>query len=85
MGLFSLIANAFGFSKREAKILVIGLDNSGKTTLINHLKPKKVNMFNIEINQSNCIFRLLPSKSHQQLAFKLKNFLKIIFILLYMI
>ena len=32
-GLFSMIANAFGFSKKEAKILVVGLDNSGKTTL----------------------------------------------------
>lgn len=40
--MFSLIASVFGMSKREAKILVIGLDNSGKTTLINHLKPKKV-------------------------------------------
>ena len=42
MGLFDIISDALGFKKREAKILVIGLDNSGKTTLINHLKPKKV-------------------------------------------
>ena len=42
MGLFKMIAKALGFSKREARILVVGLDNSGKTTLINHLKPKKV-------------------------------------------
>lgn len=41
-----MIADAFGFTKREAKILVIGLDNSGKTTLINHLKPKKVQFAN---------------------------------------
>lgn len=42
MGLFKMIANALGITKKEARILVIGLDNSGKTTLINHLKPKKV-------------------------------------------
>jgi ADP-ribosylation factor-like protein 6 len=42
MGLFEMIANAFGFSKKEARILVVGLDNSGKTTLIHHIKPKKV-------------------------------------------
>lgn len=36
-----MIATAFGFSKREARVIVIGLDNSGKTTLIHHLKPKK--------------------------------------------
>jgi len=41
MGLFKMIARALGLSKEEARILVIGLDNSGKTTLINHLKPKK--------------------------------------------
>jgi len=38
MGLFSLIARAFGFGRGEARVLVIGLDNSGKTTLIHHLK-----------------------------------------------
>jgi ADP-ribosylation factor-like protein 6 len=44
MGLFEMIASVFGYSKREARIIVIGLDNSGKTTLINHLKPKKVSL-----------------------------------------
>ena len=41
MGLFDMISSAFGWSKKEARILVVGLDNSGKTTLINHIKPKK--------------------------------------------
>jgi ADP-ribosylation factor-like protein 6 len=41
MGLLSMIAAAFGFGKKEARILVIGLDNSGKTTIINYLKAKK--------------------------------------------
>lgn len=42
MDLFRLISSAFGLRKKEARILVVGLDNSGKTTLIHHLKPKKV-------------------------------------------
>ena len=37
-----MISSAFGLNRKEARILVIGLDNSGKTTLIHHLKPKKV-------------------------------------------
>eukprot|EP01038_Epipyxis_sp_PR26KG_P004769 gene4769-6690_t len=47
MGLFKMISNALGLSKREARILVIGLDNSGKTTLIYHLKPKKATTFEV--------------------------------------
>ena len=39
MGLLSRIAEALGIIKSEAKVLIVGLDNSGKTTLINHLKP----------------------------------------------
>jgi len=35
------MALALGFIKHTVRILVIGLDNSGKTTLVNHLKPKK--------------------------------------------
>ena len=36
-----MIARAFGMSREEARVLVIGLDNSGKTTLIHHLKEDK--------------------------------------------
>lgn len=52
MGFFKMIANSIGWSKKAARVLVIGLDNSGKTTLIYHLKPKKVNKYrhNIHIN-----------------------------------
>ena len=38
MGILQRIAEAFGLIKSEAKVLIVGLDNSGKTTLINHLK-----------------------------------------------
>lgn len=36
------LANAFGLLRQECAIVIVGLDNSGKTTLINHIKPKKV-------------------------------------------
>ena len=36
-----MLKKALGLSNAEARILVIGLDNSGKTTLINHIKPQK--------------------------------------------
>ena len=42
MGLFKKLARALGYGKSEAKVLVVGLDNSGKSTIINQLKPKKV-------------------------------------------
>lgn len=41
MGLFKVLTNALGIKKTQVRILVVGLDNSGKTTLVNHLKPKK--------------------------------------------
>ncbi|KAG1698614.1 hypothetical protein DVH05_014572 [Phytophthora capsici] len=41
MGLFKVLASALGIKKTQVRILVVGLDNSGKTTLVNHLKPKK--------------------------------------------
>uniref|UniRef100_K3XBX6 ADP-ribosylation factor-like protein 6 n=1 Tax=Globisporangium ultimum (strain ATCC 200006 / CBS 805.95 / DAOM BR144) TaxID=431595 RepID=K3XBX6_GLOUD len=41
MGLFKQLTTALGIKKTQVRILVVGLDNSGKTTLVNHLKPKK--------------------------------------------
>uniref|UniRef100_A0A0K0F582 ADP-ribosylation factor-like protein 6 n=1 Tax=Strongyloides venezuelensis TaxID=75913 RepID=A0A0K0F582_STRVS len=45
MGFFSSIGNLLGFGKRNVNILVLGLDNSGKTTILNHLKePESQNV-----------------------------------------
>lgn len=41
MGLFDKLANILGIKRKEADILVVGLDNSGKTTIINHFKPEE--------------------------------------------
>jgi ribosome biogenesis GTPase A len=38
-----------GASKKKANVLCVGLDNSGKSTVINWLKPKKV-----RLTSSNC-------------------------------
>ena len=47
MGLFKRLAGAFGWIKHDVRILVVGLDNSGKTTLINHIKPKKATVHEV--------------------------------------
>lgn len=41
MGFFSALFGRLGVSKKKVKVLCVGLDNSGKSTVINHLKPKK--------------------------------------------
>ena len=42
MGLFDAITGWLGLKKKKAQILCVGLDNSGKTTIINQLKPAAV-------------------------------------------
>lgn len=42
MGLFDTLANWLGLRRKQAKVLCVGLDNSGKTTIINYLKPEQV-------------------------------------------
>ncbi|XP_039191619.1 ADP-ribosylation factor-like protein 6 isoform X2 [Crotalus tigris] len=39
MGLFDKLASWLGLKKKEVHVLCLGLDNSGKTTIINKLKP----------------------------------------------
>ncbi|KAL0491825.1 ADP-ribosylation factor-like protein [Acrasis kona] len=42
MGLLDKLFVAVGFKKRKVKIICCGLDNSGKSTIINKLNPKKI-------------------------------------------
>ncbi len=42
MGFLDSLAKWLGLRKRQAKVLCVGLDNSGKTTIINKLKPEMV-------------------------------------------
>lgn len=43
MAFLTKMLNLFGLRKREANILVIGLDSSGKTTILNHFKNQENN------------------------------------------
>ena len=41
MGFLDRLANFLGLRKAEASVIVVGLDNSGKSTLLNHFKPEE--------------------------------------------
>ena len=43
MGFFDSFARWLGLKKKTAAVLCVGLDNSGKSTIINKLKPSQVN------------------------------------------
>ncbi|CAB3403544.1 unnamed protein product [Caenorhabditis bovis] len=38
MGFFSSLSSLFGLGKKQVHVVVVGLDNSGKTTILNQLK-----------------------------------------------
>lgn len=42
MGLLDKLTGWLGLKKKEVNVLCLGLDNSGKTTIINQLKPSNV-------------------------------------------
>nr|CAD7589709.1 unnamed protein product [Timema genevievae] len=41
MGLWDKLVSLLGFKKKEVNVLVIGLNNSGKSTVINHFKNEE--------------------------------------------
>mmetsp|Transcript_62639 Transcript_62639/g.149408 ORF Transcript_62639/g.149408 Transcript_62639/m.149408 type:complete len:191 (+) Transcript_62639:92-664(+) len=43
MGIFKRLFGGFA-SKKQVRIVVVGLDNSGKTTVLNALRPKKASL-----------------------------------------
>lgn len=42
MGVFDGLMRLLGWKKKEVKVLCVGLDNSGKSTILNKLKPENV-------------------------------------------
>lgn len=42
MGIFSQLTSVLGLGKKQVNILVVGLDNSGKSTILNYMKPSEV-------------------------------------------
>lgn len=49
MGLFQKLAFFLGIKRKEVNVLVIGLNNSGKTTVINHFKNDEEKVEKTEI------------------------------------
>ena len=41
MGFLDRLTEVLGLRKKECNVLVVGLDNSGKSTLLNHFKPEE--------------------------------------------
>jgi GTPase SAR1 family protein len=41
MGFFDKLANVLGLKKKECNVLIVGLDNSGKSTLLNNFKTEE--------------------------------------------
>ena len=62
MAFFNKLLTFLGFKKREANILVVGLDNSGKTTIMNHFKPPE--------EKTN---EIVPTVGFNVEKFKIKN------------
>lgn len=64
MGLFQKLALFLGMKKREVNVLVIGLNNSGKSTVINHFKNEEAKQseivptvgFNVEKFESKLVY-----------------------------
>ena len=42
MGILDKFTSLFAPRKTKVRVICVGLDNSGKSTVINYLKPKKV-------------------------------------------
>ena len=47
MGFLDRLSSVLGLRKKECNVLVVGLDNSGKSSLLNHFKPEEQQNANI--------------------------------------
>lgn len=73
MGLFDMLANILKIKKEQINILVVGLNNSGKSTIVNHFKDPEERSpvtlptvgFNVEKFQSEFRIRIGTTQSDQ--------------------
>ena len=54
MGFLDRLTSMLGLRKKECNVLVVGLDNSGKSTLLNHFKPEENQVLNKKSFNSFC-------------------------------
>lgn len=72
MGLLDRLSVLLGLKKKEVHVLCLGLDNSGKTTIINKLKPSNVSIFVRcfscflleKVTVKNSLFAIITSCNH---------------------
>ena len=58
--MLSALARLFGFSRKKCKICVVGLDNSGKTTILSHLIPESRRL---EVHEVSRVARRSPANT----------------------
>ena len=70
--------DAIGFAKPQCKVLCVGLDNSGKSTVIQHLKPKQVTRkfegFAFAPNRINCATQVAMKEITPTVGFNVEQF-----------
>ena len=81
MGIFDRLAGLLGLRKREVNVLVVGLDNSGKSTVLNHFKSEEQKAsdivptigFNVEKFQSKYLSSYCWASAHfSQVEFRIE-------------
>ena len=82
MGFLDRLSEVLGIRKKECNVLVVGLDNSGKSTLLNHFKPEEnqvpravrwESVFNIMFQNAN----IVPTVGFNVEKFKSKFYLSL--------
>ncbi|KAJ7428679.1 ADP-ribosylation factor-like protein 6 [Willisornis vidua] len=73
MGLFDKLAGWLGLKKKEVHVLCLGLDNSGKTTIINKLKPSNVSNFLMSLLGFDCRAQVWLNRSAARLGVTMEN------------
>ncbi|XP_029438014.1 ADP-ribosylation factor-like protein 6 isoform X3 [Rhinatrema bivittatum] len=69
MALFDRLSGWLGLKKREVHVLCLGLDNSGKTTIINKLKPSNTQMQDIVPTIGFSVEKFMTSREGEAIIF----------------